>query len=810
MSLWILGLFASPGWTASAVQKNTKLTGVYLGGGQKGAKWLGPIWRIENAGKKTIRLKGLRIFGGGLRVDHTQLPERIASGQDFDPSGNFKRSFSIRLNGETTLKPEQVLWIANRADRFKQVYGFLPDAEVENTESTIRDMVVVKGPVRHPQKLGFVGVTDQSGVILDCLVYETSGEFEEEFRFSGPWDDAPVHLNKRVAYSPFRYLIRRDRSGSGKLLPDTDTHNDWNSGFSSRKLGEEVDYRIELPGQLNWVPKKLHNVKADIWATSAPDNNYQAFIRLIDKAEKSIWVSIYQMTNPNIAKAFHRALKRGVELRIWLEGAPVGGIPDQERFLLNELVTEGAKVYFLGGEKKLDLQPRYRFDHSKYTIVDEKIVVIGTENYGRTGVPVQNDYGNRGWMIQIQQPEFVAQLQKVWQHDVRPNTLLDVIPWEKDPRDAYGLPYRKPDFKPNYVIPTGDYKEPVRPLHLKGKVDLELVLAPNNSLNTEQGLLAMILRAKKTLDIEQNSIVRYWGRKKDKVRAQNLPLEAVISAARRGVRVRVLLDGTWYNISGDNLKNNDNTVAYLNDLAAKENLPLMAKVINLGSTNLSKIHAKGVLLDGKEVFVGSINWTENSFKGNREVGVVVGDRRVTGYYQNLFERDWRRSTLYTGTIKNDEPVPVRSAPLPRAKVLKKLKTGDKVVVLGEYQKKWAQVRGGKKDILGYLPLKSIGYYDGSPWEAINLIDRYAKISGKVVAVREGKKTFSLIFGDEKHPIFTGIIFKKMVGKLRQQGLPDPKSLKGKHVALLGKVQQYRVPEIIVFKKKQIQILGSDS
>jgi len=117
---------------------------------------------------------------------------------------------------------------------------------------------------------------------------------------------------------------------------------------------------------------------------------------------------------------------------------------------------------------------------------------------------------------------------------------------------------------------------------------------------------------------------------------------------------------------------------------------------------------------------------------------------------------------------------------------------------------------GKKDILGYLPLKSIGYYDGSPWEAINLIDRYAKISGKVVAVREGKKTFSLIFGDEKHPIFTGIIFKKMVGKLRQQGLPDPKSLKGKHVALLGKVQQYRVPEIIVFKKKQIQILGSDS
>ena len=166
--------------------------------------------------------------------------------------------------------------------------------------------------------------------------------------------------------------------------------------------------------------------------------------------------------------------------------------------------------------------------------------------------------------------------------------------------------------------------------------------------------------------------------------------------------------------------------------------------------------------------------------------------------------------MYTGILKSEKPVSVRGAPLERAKVLKTLKSGDKVVVLGEYQKKWAQVRVGKKDILGYVPLDSIGYYDGSPWEAINLVDRYAKISGEVVSVREGKKTFSLIFGDEQHPIFTAIIFKKMLGKLRQQGFPNPKSLKGKRVALLGKVQQYRVPEIIIFKKKQIQILGPGS
>ena len=578
-----------------------------------------------------------------------------------------------------------------------------------------------------------LGLADGQGNVIDCLVYETSGKYDAEVRFEGPWQDAPLHLNQRTAYSPFRYVLRRDRSAAGTLLPDTNTAQDWNAGFSSRNLGDEVDYRIEIPGQLNWVPRKLRNVKADIWATSAPDNNFKTFVRLLDKAKHSIWISIYQMTNFKIGEALSRALGRGVQVRIWLEGAPVGGVPDQERFILNRLVNEGAEVYFLGGDKKRDWQPRYRFDHSKYTLVDDKTVVIGTENYGRTGVPIDNSYGNRGYMIHISEPQFVAQVRKVWQHDVRPETLLDVIDWKDDPRDNYGLPYRKPDFEPSFKIPSGNYKRPLKPLHYRGKVDLELVLSPNNSLNAKSGPLAMLLRAKKTLDIEQNSIVKYWGKKRDKVRAQNLPLEAVISAARRGVAVRVLLDGTWYNISGDNKKNNDDTVAYLNDLAAKEKLPLMAKVINLNSTSLSKIHSKGILADGKEVFVGSINWTENSFKGNREVGVIVGDRRITGYYQKIFERDWRASTLYTGTLKSDAPVPVRSAPMAKAKVLKTLNSGDQVTVIAEYQKKWAQVRLGKKDVLGYLPLKYIRYFGGSPWEAVNLIGRYARITGEVSA-----------------------------------------------------------------------------
>ena len=39
-------------------------------------------------------------------------------------------------------------------------------------------------------------------------------------------------------------------------------------------------------------------------------------------------------------------------------------------------------------------------------------------------------------------------------------------------------------------------------------------------------------------------------------------------------------------------------------------------MINLETAHLEKIHAKSVMVDGQEVLVSSINWSENSFKGN--------------------------------------------------------------------------------------------------------------------------------------------------------------------------------------------------
>ena len=112
------------------------------------------------------------------------------------------------------------------------------------------------------------------------------------------------------------------------------------------------------------------------------------------------------------------------------------------------------------------------------------------------------------------------------------------------------------------------------------------------------------------------------------------------AAARRGAQVQVLLDS--YFDDANALRNNRQTVDYLNQAAAAENLPLVAK---LGNPTLAGIHAKLYLVRiGQERWsaAGSLNGGEVSHKLNREV-VLLTD--MAAIYQRLLEVflwDWAR------------------------------------------------------------------------------------------------------------------------------------------------------------------------
>ena len=131
----------------------------------------------------------------------------------------------------------------------------------------------------------------------------------------------------------------------------------------------------------------------------------------------------------------------------------------------------------------------------------------------------------------------------------------------------------------------------------------------------------------------------FWGESSSNAIADPNPrLEAMIDAARRGARVRLLLDSLFDD--AESLRNNQVTVDYVRAVAGSEGLDLDAR---LGNPTGGGIHAKLVLASiGGERWsaVGSLNGSESSHKINREVVLLVDRPEIYARLIDVFEHDW--------------------------------------------------------------------------------------------------------------------------------------------------------------------------
>ena len=138
--------------------------------------------------------------------------------------------------------------------------------------------------------------------------------------------------------------------------------------------------------------------------------------------------------------------------------------------------------------------------------------------------------------------------------------------------------------------------------------------------------LGLIRGARTSLDIEQ-FYVSTW---------PDEPLEEVLAAlgeaARRGVRVRLLLDARMhgtYPLPADSLAR----------------LPGFAvRLVDFRRLAGGVQHAKFFLVDGETVFLGSQNFDWRALQHIHELGVAVRDRRVAADFGRVFELDWAAAT----------------------------------------------------------------------------------------------------------------------------------------------------------------------
>ena len=332
-------------------------------------------------------------------------------------------------------------------------------------------------------------------------------------------------------------------------------------------------------------------------------------------------------------------------MEILLEGSPPGGVSEQQRWLVQKIVEAGGRVYYLRSSSTADIHDRYTYQHGKFWVLDGGTALIGSENVNTEAFPDDDKsdgtFGRRGAYLVTDAPSVVAELSAIMDADIAPGVHQDVWVWDPADPTLGALPA---GFVPSYD--SGGNLYPVQkpaPLVTQGVFNFQLIHSPEQALRDQDSLLGLVNRAgaDDTILVEQLYENLYWGAEASNLAADPNPrLLAYIAAARRGAKVRVLLDAYFDNQDLKIPRSNLRTVEYLTAVAQAEGLDLQAR---RGNPTGQGIHNKMVLaqIGGQGwAVVGSLNGGEVSAKLNREMALLVGSDEVYTYLADVFWYDW--------------------------------------------------------------------------------------------------------------------------------------------------------------------------
>ncbi|MEA3323833.1 MAG: phospholipase D-like domain-containing protein [Euryarchaeota archaeon] len=517
------------------------------------------------------------------------------------------------------------LYLAYNATAFYDETLMRADFEYGVDSDSTPNMVKTSGTVKLSNDGDEAILKDEKGEIVDVVIYGSSDPDAVD-----GWTGAPVEDVREGV------ILERDRDETTGRYKDTDSAEDWD------------DFRVYVVGQSHFSYETF-GFDGNVTVFTSPDSSFTAIADVIDNASESICLNLYQFHNFYLMDHIIAAIERGVEVKILLEGGPVNGIADEEKYIASKTVTAGGEVRFMISDGDRRIHDRYAFNHAKYAIMDDETTIVTTENWKNTGIPINNTFGNRGWGIIINNPDTAEYWSSTFSEDWNPAS-KDSFPFTPDDPiygNKYGSP--PPDFVPDRTILTGNYASPFYSEIVSGKFNVSPVLSPDTSLLETGSIIGMIKGADDSVYVEQ-LYIRNWGTPADP--KPNPFLEATINAARRGREVKILLDST-YGVK------NEEMGEYLNGIAASENLNLEAKLIDNVGMGLNKTHTKGVIVDHSQVLISSINWNENSAKNNREAGLIIENEDVAEFYTDVFFYDWWNGAFHpraSFTYTPDHPV----------------------------------------------------------------------------------------------------------------------------------------------------------
>jgi cardiolipin synthase len=544
---------------------------------------------------------------------------------------------AIYFPQNTIINPKYSMFIVKNASAFYEETTLVADYEY-GTDSLGHIPQMVGGIIQLVNTKDEVILKDSMGTIVDVIIYGES-------TYVGPgWVGTPV---LKVMEG---IILERDRNESTGLYVDTDSYTDWD------------DNRIYVVGQSHFEYETF-GYTGEITVFSSPDSSFNVITNAIRKAKSSFYLNIYEFHSLELLEYVVDAAGRGLDVKVFIEGSPVGVRTENQelaKYVAQQIVNAGGRVRYIITDDSKGIYDRYKWNHAKYCILDNETVIVESENWKTTGIPVRSTGGNRGWGVTIVNKDIADFFLRVFSDDWKIIS-KDVIEF-CDPKFPK---YCKPD--PSFsledleiIYPADTYKVYFSNKTIYGTFKVSPVLAPDTSLMETKSILGMIKSANISIYVQQIYAHKHWAGSSEywdsfsiKETDKNLYLEEVINAARRGVEVKILLGVPF---STDDSRNNYETMKYINEVAENENLNMVAQIVDKSvstGTGFTKIHNKGVIVDGRIVLISSINWGENSPTNNREVGVIIENEDVASFFSKIFNFDWNPSDDTSPDMDND-------------------------------------------------------------------------------------------------------------------------------------------------------------
>jgi cardiolipin synthase A/B len=507
-----------------------------------------------------------------------------------DPWKNPEDQTKILFPEGTEIKPNETITITQNAQKYITETGKKPDYEYENNSlGTIPDMTK-DGTITLSNTGEIVALKDRYNHTIDLIAY---GDISHQT--TEGWEGPPC-----ISSGDGVILKRNIINGIPK---DSNSSEDW------------IHPRIYGIGQSDF-PTQSYTFSGMVQPFVSPDNSYETINRELRKANQSIYLNIYEFTSPFLGDELVAALKRNVSVFMFVEGGLVGGIDDREKWVLQRIVTHGGNIRFIMNKQDDGIYKRYRFDHAKYLIIDNKTVIVESCNWAKTGIPKNPSFGNREWGIIIHNIDIAAYFYQVFRDDWNP-TRLDSIAFDEM---HFTIPE---DFFIDKNSDSGAYKPIFSSQQITGNFTITPVFSPDNS---ETEINRLIETATTSIYIEQLYIYKNWDEHISPF------VEKLVNKSEQGVDIKVILN---YNPSYDSTNDELNeTKNFLEENGIK------VKLLYTNWSYFENVHNKGMIVDNTTTLISSINWNQNSVTENREAGVIIENKDVAITYAAVFLYDW--------------------------------------------------------------------------------------------------------------------------------------------------------------------------